>query len=332
MATPTALQHFMMRRNAINNGNITDVWNPLPDGTPGILVDTGINSETLGIRWAVFGTGITFDPVTGTINVTGGIGPEGPTGPTGPKGDTGDQGPTGATGPKGDTGPQGPTGATGDQGPAGNTGTQGPTGPQGPIGNTGATGPKGDTGDQGPQGITGATGPTGPQGPIGNTGATGATGSQGPIGNTGLTGATGATGPTGPAGTGVNPTFNNTPSRIIQTVAAAANGWQIDASRNSIVSYSVSIGTSLSLTGGTSGYVVLEVSPTNSTSAASWQEIARVESGQAGSGLVVGLAMNNSGGGILFGIVQAGWFVRMRSVNTAGTPTYTYRSGQETKL
>lgn len=124
--------------------------------------------------------------------------------------------------------------------------------------------------------------------------------------------------------------FNNSPSRTIQTVAAAANGWQIDATRDAEVGYSITIGTSLSLTGGTAGYVVLEVNATNATTG--WVEIDRITSGQSGSGLVVGLAMNNSGGGSVRGIVQGGYYVRIRSINTSGTPTYSYNSGQEVKL
>lgn len=130
---------------------------------------------------------------------------------------------------------------------------------------------------------------------------------------------------------GTTRSFTNNPSRTIQTVAAAGNGWQIDASRDSTVSYSVTIATSLTLSGGTSGYVVLEIASTNSSTAANWQEIDRLPNGQSGTGLVVGLGINNTGGGSVAGWVPAGYYVRMRSVNTSGTPVYTYTSGQEVK-
>lgn len=54
--------------------------------------------------------------------------------------------------------------------------------------------PRGDTGATG---ATGAAGPTGPAGPTGATGATGAAGAAGPQGPQGAQGATGATGPQG---------------------------------------------------------------------------------------------------------------------------------------
>lgn len=126
--------------------------------------------------------------------------------------------------------------------------------------------------------------------------------------------------------------FNNAPARALVTVASAANGFQISASRDASVSYSANIATSLTLTGGSSGYVALEICPTNSSTAANWVEISRVSQGQSGSGLVVGLALNNSGGGSLSGIVPAGYFVRLRSVSVSGTPTYTLNGQQEVQL
>lgn len=126
--------------------------------------------------------------------------------------------------------------------------------------------------------------------------------------------------------------FNNSPGRSLVSVASAANGFQISSTRDASVSYSVSITTSLTLSGGSAGYVVLEICPTNSSTAANWIEISRVTSGQAGSGLVVGLAMNNSGGGALTGIVPSGYYVRQRSVNSTGTPTYSVNGQQEILL
>lgn len=126
----------------------------------------------------------------------------------------------------------------------------------------------------------------------------------------------------------VSLSFTNNASRTIQTVAAAGNGWQLSSTRNADVSYSVTIGTTVSLSGNSGGYVVLEVAATNSSTAANWQEVARVSSGQSGT-LVIGLVLNQTGGGCLTATVPAGYYVRLRSVNTAGTPSYTYNSGQE---
>jgi hypothetical protein len=122
--------------------------------------------------------------------------------------------------------------------------------------------------------------------------------------------------------------FNHTPNRSTVTTAAAANGFQPHASKYSVVNYSVTINTTVSLSGNSTGYVVLEIAATNSATAGDWNEIGRTPSGQSGT-LVVGLTLNQVGGGQVGGMVPAGWYARLRSVNTAGTPTYTYNSGQE---
>lgn len=123
-------------------------------------------------------------------------------------------------------------------------------------------------------------------------------------------------------------TFNNAPGRSIVTVAAAANGFQISSTKDANVSYSVTINTSVSLSGNSSGYVVLEICPTNSAVAANWIEISRVPSGQSGT-LVIGLVLNQAGGGCISGIVPAGYFARLRSVNVAGSPSYGTAGQQE---
>lgn len=127
---------------------------------------------------------------------------------------------------------------------------------------------------------------------------------------------------------GINYTFNNAPARSIVTTAAAANGWRISTDRVAFVSYSVAIGTTVSLSGNSSGYVVLEVAPTNSTTASDWVEISRMTSGQSGT-LVVGLTLNQVGGGPMHGMVPIGYYVRQRSVNVAGTPVFTANGQQE---
>lgn len=125
-----------------------------------------------------------------------------------------------------------------------------------------------------------------------------------------------------------NESFNNSPSVTIQTVAASANGNQLSSTKNTAVNYSVTIATTVSLSGNSTGYIVLEICATNSSTAGDWTEIARVSSGQSGT-LVIGLTLNQIGGGQLGGTVPSAYYRRVRSVNTAGTPTYTYNSGQE---
>lgn len=125
--------------------------------------------------------------------------------------------------------------------------------------------------------------------------------------------------------------YNNTPGRSIVSVAAAANGFQISSTRDAQVQYAVTISTTVSLSGSAVGYVVFEICPTNSATAGDWMEIDRVPSGQSGA-LVVGLTLNQTGGGHVGGGVPAGYYSRVRSVNTTGTPTYAMNSGQETLL
>lgn len=129
----------------------------------------------------------------------------------------------------------------------------------------------------------------------------------------------------------ISPTFNNSPSVTIQTVANAANGSQISTTKTTIVSYSITISTTVSLAGNETGYVVLEICPTNSSTAGDWIEIGRATSGQSGA-LVIGLTLNQFGGGNITGMIPAGYYRRLRSVDTNGTPTYTYNSGQETQF
>lgn len=137
----------------------------------------------------------------------------------------------------------------------------------------------------------------------------------------------------GIATAGTTRSFTNNASRTIQTVAAAANGWQISASRDSDVRYSVTITTAVQIGVVTNveGTVVLEVAATNSASAAAWQEIGRTTQSQDVS-LAVAFANTAKQGDQICGYVPAGFFVRLRSINTAGTPTFAYNSGQETIL
>lgn len=122
--------------------------------------------------------------------------------------------------------------------------------------------------------------------------------------------------------------FNNVPSHTIQTVAASANGFQLSTTRDAIVSYGVLITVTASISSGQSGYVVLEICPTNSATAANWVEINRVSAAQTYT-LALALQGILASGGVLDGIVPAGYYARMRSANVTGTPTYSFVDGQE---
>lgn len=122
--------------------------------------------------------------------------------------------------------------------------------------------------------------------------------------------------------------FTNGATRTIQTVAAAGNGWQLSATRNATAGYSVSISTTTSIGGPAAGYVVLEVCSTNSSTAASWTEIARTSNSQTAT-LAIALQLVTVNGSAMMGVVPAGYYVRLRSVVSSGTVSFAYLSGQE---
>ena len=124
--------------------------------------------------------------------------------------------------------------------------------------------------------------------------------------------------------------FDNVASRTIQTVAAAGNGWRLSTFRDARVSYNVTVTASVQIgvVSNVGGYVVLEVAATNSSTASDWKEVSRVGNSQ-NVGLAVALSLAQGVTGTLSADVPAGYYVRMRSVNSNGTPTFTYHSGQE---
>lgn len=121
--------------------------------------------------------------------------------------------------------------------------------------------------------------------------------------------------------------FNYAPGRSIVT-GTGATGFQVSSTRDSVVTYSTKITTTATIAGGQEGYVVLEIAPTNSATAGDWKEVGRVTNGQALS-LALTLQSIQPVSGILMGIVPAGYYVKIRSVNTTGTPAYSVLSGQE---
>lgn len=129
----------------------------------------------------------------------------------------------------------------------------------------------------------------------------------------------------------LSPVYNNAPSHPIQTVAASANGFQLSATRDAEVSYSVLITVTASIASGQSGYVVLEICPTNSAVAANWIEVARASSSQVYT-LAIALQGVQGAGSSMFIRIPAGYYARLRSVNVTGTPAYSFVSGQEVQL
>lgn len=122
-----------------------------------------------------------------------------------------------------------------------------------------------------------------------------------------------------------------TSTRLIATSTGAV-GFQISATRDAIVNYAVSIVTTATIGGASEGYETLEVAPTNSATPGDWFEIgSRCRNGQTIT-LAVALQSAQTTGCNLSGIVPAGYYAKLRSVNVSGTPTYSYISGQEVQL
>ncbi len=124
------------------------------------------------------------------------------------------------------------------------------------------------------------------------------------------------------------PTFQNTPSRGIQTVAAAANGFQVSSTKVADVSYSMRFSTTATIGGASNCEAVLEICATNSATATDWIEIDRCGNGQTIS-LAVTLQSVQTTVGKVSGKVPAGWYARVRRAIQTGTSSVTAVSGQE---
>lgn len=114
------------------------------------------------------------------------------------------------------------------------------------------------------------------------------------------------------------------------TTRALNTCFQVSATRDTLVTYSVDIATSLSLTTGQQGTVYLETF-SDSGCTTGTQELTRFVNGQTGT-LTIGLALTQNVTGTLTGVIPAGMYVRLRTQNNTGTPTFTARPGQETLL
>jgi hypothetical protein len=126
-------------------------------------------------------------------------------------------------------------------------------------------------------------------------------------------------------------TATSTPARI-QTSATRSldTCFQIAPTRDVLANYSVEISSSLSLSGGQDGTVFMEIF-NDSGCTTGTQEVSRIRNGNTGT-LTVGLNIVQTNTGNLTGFIPAGKWVKIRTSATTGTPTFTYRSGQETSL
>lgn len=106
--------------------------------------------------------------------------------------------------------------------------------------------------------------------------------------------------------------------------------YQVSATRPALVNYSVRIVTTASIGGNQDGDVILEIA-SNAGFTTNVQTVSITQNAQAIT-LAVVLNSVQTQTGLLSGFVPAGYYVRLRTVNNTGTPTFTYRAGQEVLL
>lgn len=122
----------------------------------------------------------------------------------------------------------------------------------------------------------------------------------------------------------------STTTRSIVT-GTGATGFRLSTSTNANVNYSATITTTASIGSGTSGTLVLEEAATNSATSTDWAEVGRCTNGQTIT-LAIVLQSIQTIGCQLSAYVPTGYYVKIRSINTLGTPTYAFNSGQEVLL
>lgn len=114
------------------------------------------------------------------------------------------------------------------------------------------------------------------------------------------------------------------PTRTLNTI------FQASATRDVLAIYSVDVSTSLSLTGGSQGSVVLEIA-SDAAFTLNVQTVGMFTNANTGT-LTIGLALNQTVTANLAGYIPMAYYVRLRTVTTTGTPTFAYKSGQEVLL
>lgn len=108
------------------------------------------------------------------------------------------------------------------------------------------------------------------------------------------------------------------------------SAFQISSTRDALVSYAVDISATLTLTGGATGTVILEIA-TDSGFTTGVQTVNSSANGNTGA-LTIGLSLTQVATATVTGVIPAGSYVRLRTANTSGTPSFTFRTSQETLL
>jgi len=103
--------------------------------------------------------------------------------------------------------------------------------------------------------------------------------------------------------------------------------FQVSSTRNAWVTYSVQLNVTASIAGGQNGDIILEMAD-DSGFTTGVQQIAISGLGQTYT-LAVAIQGVQPQTGTVIGFIPAGKYVRLRTVNNTGTPTYSIRAGQE---
>lgn len=118
-------------------------------------------------------------------------------------------------------------------------------------------------------------------------------------------------------------------TRIQSTVSRTLNSpFQISTTIDAMVNYSVDISCTMNLTSGQSGTVALQICPTSGFSSGV-QTISQGTNSNSGS-LTIGLNLTQIGTAVLGGYVPKTYWAKLVTTNNIGTPTYTFKTGQET--
>src|SRR6185437_3396256 len=102
--------------------------------------------------------------------------------------------------------------------------------------------------------------------------------------------------------------------------------YQVSTTSQSHISVSPQLSCSLSLSGGTSGTIVLEISANGSTG---WIFQGEISGSNTGT-LTIGLNTTQITGGQMTADLPAGYYWRLTTTNVTGTPTYTFNGGYYT--
>lgn len=108
------------------------------------------------------------------------------------------------------------------------------------------------------------------------------------------------------------------------------SSFQVSATRPALVTYSVQITVTASIAGGQNGDVILEIA-SDSGFTTNVQTVSIAGVGQTYT-LAIALQGVQPQTSVVTGFVPAGYYARVRTVQNTGTPSFSYRAGQEVLL